>query len=202
MLRVEAIYLLVKNIIFIILIAVFVEMLLPLRESRRFLEVVVGLFVLITILNPIVSLIRQEPLLELEFEEGNKKELQEILDQGKELQQVQEAQARNNYGQRLEEQIAVVACMVPGVDKAEAKVQFAAGSSMESVGMIEKIEILIKKVGPQHTVNPVEEVSISSGGGEPAEQVDTSDQDVLEQVQKTVVSLYGLQPGMVVVTLE
>lgn len=161
-----------------------------------------GLFVLITILNPIVSLIRQEPLLELEFEEGNKKELQEILDQGKELQQVQEAQARNNYGQRLEEQIAVVACMVPGVDKAEAKVQFAAGSSMESVGMIEKIEILIKKVGPQHTVNPVEEVSISSGGGEPAEQVDTSDQDVLEQVQKTVVSLYGLQPGMVVVTLE
>lgn len=197
----ETIYHLVRNIVFIILLAVFVEMLLPMRESRRFLEVVVGLFVLVTILNPIVSLIRQEPLLEFEFEEGNKKELQMILDQGKELQQVQESQARDNYGKQLEEQIAVVACMVPGVEEAEASVQFATGSSMESVVAIEKVEIVIKKTSPQSIVEPVEKVSIGSGAGE-EKQVNTGTQDVLQKVQKSVASFYGLQPETVIVTLE
>lgn len=41
----ETIYLIVRNIVFIVLLAVFLEMLLPLKETRRFLEVVVGLFV-------------------------------------------------------------------------------------------------------------------------------------------------------------
>jgi stage III sporulation protein AF len=111
----ETIYLLVRNIIFIILIAVFIEMLLPMKETRRFLEVVVGLFVLITILNPIVSLIQQEPQLQLDIKEGNKQELDEILNQGKQLQQVQVEQVRSNYGKRIEEQVAVIAQMVPGV---------------------------------------------------------------------------------------
>lgn len=160
-----------------------------------------GLFVLVTILNPIVSLIRQEPFLEFEFEEGNKKELQMILDQGKELQQVQESQARDNYGKQLEEQIAVVACMVPGVEEAETSVQFATGSSMESVVAIEKIEIVIKQTSPQSIVEPVEKVSIGSGAGE-EKQVNTGTQDVLQKVQKSVASFYGLQPETVVVTLE
>jgi stage III sporulation protein AF len=148
----ETIYLLVRNIIFIILIAVFIEMLLPMKETRRFLEVVVGLFVLITILNPIVSLIQQEPQLQLDIQEGNKQELDEILNQGKQLQQVQVEQARSNYGKRIEEQVAVIAQMVPGVEQAEARVQFAAGSSLDSVGVIEKVEIVIKKERSQSSV--------------------------------------------------
>jgi stage III sporulation protein AF len=199
----ETIYLLVRNIIFIILIAVFLEMLLPMKETRRFLEVVVGLFVLITILNPIVSLIQQEPHMEeLDIQEGNKQELDEILNQGKQLQQVQVEQARSNYGKRIEEQVAVIAQMVPGVEQAEARVQFAAGSSLDSVGVIEKVEIVIKKERSQSIVDPVKRVSIEPGDGEQAEEVEESDEGLLKQVQSTVASLYGLQPSKVVVTME
>ncbi|MDD4262451.1 MAG: stage III sporulation protein AF [Syntrophaceticus schinkii] len=198
----ETIYLLVRNIIFIILIAVFIEMLLPMKETRRFLEVVVGLFVLITILNPIVSLIQQEPQLQLDIQEGNKQELDEILNQGKQLQQVQVEQARSNYGKRIEEQVAVIAQMVPGVEQAEARVQFAAGSSLDSVGVIEKVEIVIKKERSQSIVDPVKRVSIEPGDGEQAEKVEESDEGLLKEVQSTVASLYGLQPSKVVVTME
>jgi stage III sporulation protein AF len=198
----ETIYLLVRNIIFIILIAVFIEMLLPMKETRRFLEVVVGLFVLITILNPIVSLIQQEPQLQLDIQEGNKQELDEILNQGKQLQQVQVEQARSNYGKRIEEQVAVIAQMVPGVEQAEARVQFAAGSSLDSVGVIEKVEIVIKKERSQSIVDPVKRVSIEPGDGEQAEKVEDSDEGLFKQVQSTVASLYGLQPSKVVVTME
>lgn len=198
----ETIYLLVRNIIFIILIAVFIEMLLPMKETRRFLEVVVGLFVLITILNPIVSLIQQEPQLQLDIQEGNKQELDEILNQGKQLQQVQVEQARSNYGKRIEEQVAVIAQMVPGVEQAEARVQFVAGSSLDSVGVIEKVEIVIKKERSQSIVDPVKRVSIEPGDGEQAEKVEESDEGLLKEVQSTVASLYGLQPSKVVVTME
>jgi stage III sporulation protein AF len=198
----ETIYLLVRNIIFIILIAVFIEMLLPMKETRRFLEVVVGLFVLITILNPIVSLIQQEPQLQLDIKEGNKQELDEILNQGKQLQQVQVEQVRSNYGKRIEEQVAVIAQMVPGVEQAEARVQFAAGSSLDSVGVIEKVEIVIKKERSQSIVDPVKRVSIEPGDGEQAEKVEESDEGLLKEVQSTVASLYGLQPSKVVVTME
>ncbi len=172
------------------------------KETRRFLEVVVGLFVLITILNPIVSLIQQEPQLQLDIQEGNKQELDEILNQGKQLQQVQVEQARSNYGKRIEEQVAVIAQMVPGVEQAEARVQFAAGSSLDSVGVIEKVEIVIKKERSQSIVDPVKRVSIEPGDGEQAEEVEESDEGLLKQVQSTVASLYGLQPSKVVVTME
>lgn len=200
MLYVETIYLLARNIVFVILIAVFIEMLLPLKETRKFVEVVVGLFVLITILNPIVSFIQQEPLIELEMAEGNEEQLQQILDQGKELQQVQTAQTESYYGKHLEEQIAAFACIVPEVEKADARVQFAAGSSQDEVGAIERIEILIKDTSLPD-VDPVEEVTIGSESGGEEEQVER-ERDVLEQVQKTVASLCGLEPDAVVVTLE
>lgn len=161
-----------------------------------------GLFVLITILNPIVSLIQQEPQLQLDIQEGNKQELDEILNQGKQLQQVQVEQARSNYGKRIEEQVAVIAQMVPGVEQAEARVQFVAGSSLDSVGVIEKVEIVIKKERSQSIVDPVKRVSIEPGDGEQAEEVEESDEGLLKQVQSTVASLYGLQPSKVVVTME
>jgi stage III sporulation protein AF len=196
---VETIYHLVRNIVFVILIAVFIEMLLPLKETRKSVEVVVGLFVLITLLNPIVSFIQQEPLIELEMAEGNK-ELQQILDQGKELQQLQTVQTESYYGKHLEEQIAAFACIVPEVEKADARVQFAAGSSQDEVGVIERIEIFIKETSLP-TVDPVEEVKIGSECGGEAEQGER-EQDVLEQVQKTVASLCGLETDAVVVTLD
>jgi stage III sporulation protein AF len=196
---VETIYHLVRNIVFVILIAVFIEMLLPLKETRKSVEVVVGLFVLITLLNPIVSFIQQEPLIELEMAEGNEEQLQQILDQGKELQQLQTVQTESYYGKHLEEQIAAFACIVPEVEKADARVQFVSGSSQDEVGVIERIEIFIKTSLP--AVDPVEEVKIGSECGGEAEQGERK-QDVLEQVQKTVASLCGLETDAVVVTLD
>ncbi|HBI27452.1 MAG TPA: hypothetical protein DDY25_06980 [Peptococcaceae bacterium] len=196
----ETIFLLVRNVVFVILIAVLIEMLLPSRETRKFVEVVVGLFVEITILNPIVSFIQQEPSIELEVAEGNEEQLQQILDQGQGLQQVQAAQAESYYGDHLEEQFAVFACMVPGVEKAETRVQFATGSSQDEVGVIERIDVLIKETSLT-AVDPVEEVTIGAESGEVIERVET-EQDMLAQVQKTVASLCGLEPDAVVVTLE
>jgi ABC-type hemin transport system substrate-binding protein len=88
------------------------------------------------------------------------------------------------------------------VEQAEARVQFAAGSSLDSVGVIEKVEIVIKKERSQSIVDPVKRVSIEPGDGEQAEKVEESDEGLLKQVQSTVASLYGLQPSKVVVTME
>jgi ABC-type hemin transport system substrate-binding protein len=92
--------------------------------------------------------------------------------------------------------------MVPGVEQAEAKVRFAAGSSLDSVGVIEKVEVVIKKDRSQSIVDPIKRVSIDPGGGEQAEEVEENEEELLEQVQATVASLYGIAPSKVVVTME
>ncbi|MFY9432963.1 MAG: stage III sporulation protein AF, partial [Thermacetogeniaceae bacterium] len=95
----ETIYLIVRNIIFIVMLAVFLEMLLPLKETRRFLEVVVGLFVVLAILNPLVSWLHDEELQQLDLQMGKQEgELEEILNQGKKLQKVQSGQLSAAYG--------------------------------------------------------------------------------------------------------
>ncbi len=199
----ETIRLLVRNIVFVILLGAFLEMLLPLRETRRFLEVIVGLFVLITILNPLVALLRQEPLLGFEIQEtGSKGQLEAILDQGKDLQKVQSAQSRAAYGEQLEKQIAALARMVSGVSQAKAAVQFSTDPSLEAAGVIERVDLVIKKAEQEPIVEPVEKVEVSTGSVEQVEQFTGGDQEILDQVQENVASLFGLRPEQVSVTFE
>lgn len=206
----ETIFLLVRNVVLVVLLAAFLEMLLPLRETRRFVEVVVGLFVLVTILNPVVALFRQEPLLNLELSQGEgEDELSGILRKGKDLEQTATVQAYNTYGKRLEEQVAVMARMVPGVGQAEVKVELAAVSSQhQAAGAVERVYITIFPETDDHKgVVPVERVAVAPGGSQPSSQVEgvavqPGSGDVQARVQETISSFFGLGPGQVVVSCE
>ncbi|HHW28774.1 MAG TPA: stage III sporulation protein AF [Syntrophomonadaceae bacterium] len=194
----ETIYLIVRNIIFVVLLAVFLEMLLPLKETRRFLEVVVGLFVVLSILNPLVSWLHDEEpeqaYLQMEKQEG---ELEGILEQGKELQQVQSEQVSAAYGEQLEQQICAAAQMVSGVSGASADLVFSTDTQDNQL-ILERVHLVIEK--EEKDVAPVQEVKIGSKPVEPGQDDETGDQEVVEQVRNTIVALFGLQPEQVVVT--
>ncbi len=197
----DTIFSMVRNIVLIILIAIFLDMLLPMRGTRRFLEVVVGLFVLLTILGPVVSFIQQEPAIkELDIREEDEQELEQILEQGEKLQQVQTQQAQNNYGEQIQGQIEVIARMVPGVEEAEAKVWLAEDYSPKNVGVVERVEILIRK--QRIAVDPIQRIEIDQRSDEEEEGSQEDVEGLLKQVQTTVASLYGIAPAKIVVTIE
>ncbi|HHY40405.1 MAG TPA: stage III sporulation protein AF [Syntrophaceticus sp.] len=191
----ETIYLIVRNIIFIVLLAVFLEMLLPLKETRRFLEVVVGLFVVLSILNPLVSWLYDEELQQIDLQVGKQEgELERILDQGKKLQEVQSEQVSAAYGEQLEKQICAAAQMISGVSGASADLVFSTDAQDNQL-ILERVHLVIEK--NEKVVEPVQEVEIGPKAVEPGQVDDTGDQEVLEQVRNTIVALFGLRAEQV-----
>jgi len=124
-------------------------------------------------------------------------ELEAILDQGKELQQVQSEQVSVAYEEQLEKRICAAAQMVSGVSAASADLVFCYRYANSQLA-IEKVHLVIEK--DERGVEPVQEVKIGSQPVGPGRNVDTGDQEVLEQVRNTIVALFGLQPEQVVVT--
>lgn len=195
----ETIRLLVRNLVFLVMMAAFLEMLLPLQGTRRFVQVIIGLFVLLAVLGPIVTLFRQQPPLHFALPDtaGDDAGLSEILQQGQGLQQVTAAQGQAAYVQRLEDQIEVMCRFVPGVSSAEADVTLTPESPLSSLGTVQKVAVSLQ-TGEQQVTRPVEPVGI----GQDSQEVSTpavDQQGITAQVQETVSSLFGLQKEQVTV---
>lgn len=208
----ETIRTVVRNLIFLVLLMSFLEMLLPLRGTRRFLQVVLGMFVLVTVLNPIVAFFRQKPVLSIGIAESSvaeATELNSILRGGESLRRVNLEKARNSYKKRLEEQIAAIARLVPGVQTAAAQVFLSDDWFQVGSGGIERVIIDIavgsEKEGLVKEVSPVEEIRI---GCTPKKvntegwQVTSSGEEVAEKVRDAVCSLFGLRSEQVVVHVK
>ncbi len=195
----ETIRLLVRNLVFLVMLAAFLEMLLPLQGTRRFVQVIIGLFVLLAVLGPIVTLFKQQPPLHfaLPATAGGGAALSQILDQGQDLQQVTAAQEQAAYVQRLEDQIEVMCRLVPGVKSAKAEVVLTPASPQQSLGTVQKVAVSLQ-TGEQQVARPVEPVRI--GQGAPAVSTPAVDQQgIAVHVQETVSSLFGLQKEQVTV---
>ncbi|AFV11846.1 stage III sporulation protein AF [Thermacetogenium phaeum DSM 12270] len=206
----ETIYQLVRNIVFLVLLAAFLEMLLPLKETRRFVEVIFGLFVVVAVLNPVVALFDQKRFLTQEvYQEVGAEELEAILSRGKELQRAAAVEARAVYGKRLEDQIRTMACLVPGVGAAVVKVeQEAWDPSLQSVGGVERVFITLRpEEDDNQSIPPVERVYVSSEADEPDPGNRNPEgrqgrEEARLRVQETIASFFGLRKEQVIVIWE
>ncbi|MCM3698298.1 stage III sporulation protein AF [Paenibacillus macerans] len=104
-----------KEIIFIVLIAVFVDLLLPNRAMERYVKLVVSLLILLTLISPVMRFFSSDTRKELETAfsesmEGLENEAagqstEAILRQGEELRQKQEAEALQWAGEETARQM-------------------------------------------------------------------------------------------------
>ncbi|MEY8746495.1 stage III sporulation protein AF [Paenibacillus tundrae] len=89
-----------QELIMIVLLATFVDMLLPNRSMERYVKLVLSLLILLTLLSPITKLLKSDPVAELKRamtvmespSEGNAT-LEQILAQGKRLQMNEQEQS-------------------------------------------------------------------------------------------------------------
>lgn len=204
----ETIRAVVRNLVFLVLLMGFLEMLLPLRGTRRFLQVVLGMFVLVTVLNPIVAFFRQKPILSIGIAENSAAEtaeLDSILKEGESLRRMTLEKAQKSYKERLEEQIAAIARLVPGVRTATVQVFLSDRWFQVGSGGIERVVIAIgvgnESDGLVKQIRPVEKVRIEGGQkvGSQSLQVSPSGEEVAERVRSTVASLFGLLADQVIV---
>ncbi|HHX95910.1 MAG TPA: stage III sporulation protein AF [Clostridia bacterium] len=143
---------LVRNLILIVLLTTFLEMIMPSDKMQRFVKVVLSLFILFTLLNPLINFIN-EAVIEDAFQEAwTAFEMTNILTESEQLQMANDNFIKENYRQELAAQMKLL--LTPLCGKTEVNIE------LQTIpGEIEKI--IIKEV--LITVNESEKGGVNSG---------------------------------------
>ena len=183
---------LVRNVTIIVIIAGFLEMMLPSSELKRFIKMVMGLFVLVSILNPIVSLLRQETAYEVFAWQDPVQgmELNSILQQGEELSRDMTEKAEVMYANSMGKQMETIVKLVKGVAWVEADVKVKETGTHPDYGKIERA-VLVIGIGEQEQ-STIEPINIRISGEEIFEVSQTEKDDIKHRVVEALKNFYGL----------
>ncbi|NLL19743.1 MAG: stage III sporulation protein AF, partial [Clostridia bacterium] len=93
---------LTRNLVLLLLLATFLEMLLPKSDLTRYIRLVVGLFVLLTILQPVLDLFDWQGNVSLPIREPPQEKVEALINQGIVFGEYQQATALQVAEERLE----------------------------------------------------------------------------------------------------
>ncbi|MEC0243445.1 stage III sporulation protein AF [Paenibacillus dokdonensis] len=124
-----------KEVIMVVLLASFVDLILPSRSMERYVKLVLSLLILLTLLSPLIKVLTQAADVKLAgaFNKwnqqsaigGNKGSLQQIMDQAKQLKSQQQEQSLEWAAQEIAAQMKEQIRKQNGQSPAEVKVVLA-----------------------------------------------------------------------------
>lgn len=140
----------VRDLVILVIFASMLEMLLPNGSLKKYVKLVIGFFMMLAILNPILSLFRADYTAFYPFNTlPNGKSQQAMIQQeGAKIQKANEMLAVNTYQSQLEQQIRALILTQGEVE--DAQVQVTAGEN----GTIEAVQIgleLVNSEGKEQT---------------------------------------------------
>lgn len=155
----QTLHTLVRNLAMILLIATFMEMLLPNKSMRSFVQMVMGLFVISAVLTPITTFIHTPLAMEVPaWTATTTHDLPAIATEGQGLKLARDA-VQEQYRQILVNQIKALAVGSDGVQGAEVGVEFEEGAG----GLMDQPKIILVKVtltSAKREVPPVQPIKI------------------------------------------
>jgi stage III sporulation protein AF len=180
----------IKEIISIILFATFLEFLLPNGQMRKFIRVIIGLFIMLAILSPVMDIMNKG-------EQADKMSAWSVMSsQGSRTNESinkisvsQEQLANELYQQQLAKQIRSVVVTLDGVSDAQVGVELEQGNK-NGTAAIHKVLITLQQG----------RLSIAPVVFSRAEQAAVvPDDKVKSKVVRTVAELYQLSPQKIIV---
>lgn len=183
----SGLYAMVKNLLVIIILASFLEILLPDGRLKPFVRFSVGLFVLIAILSPALNLLFHNPNLTVSFWDYQISQAaeQQIQEQGADLNRKVMQRNQEIIRDKVQGQISAVTSLVPGVNDVHTEVQVAGDGSLE------KVELTVSPDKPEK-VSSIARVNAFSGSREPVK--DEEQQNISNKIIQVISNLYGI-PG-------
>lgn len=143
----------VKHVMIIIVITSFLELMLPEGGIKPFVRFAIGLFVIIAVLNPVLSYLFEDHNFEIKWWDAkNQVSRQEEVEQkGRELQGQITSTGSSNLKQKLEGQINSLAQLVPGVAEVASRAELDRDGTIKALSLKIKEELDESK---QEDVNP------------------------------------------------
>jgi len=125
----------VKNLLVIIILASFLELLLPGGGMKPYVRLAIGMFVLIAVLTPVIRCFYPGEALHISSWDWSNygDEQQEVLQKGSELHSELIAQSNESVRSKLEGQISAIAMLVPGVAEVDSKIVLNEDGSIQKV---------------------------------------------------------------------
>jgi stage III sporulation protein AF len=163
----EIIRTLVKNLIFIAMLAVFLPMLLPFGEMQRYVKMVLGLLVMVAILQAVGeaakgSWQKEIPALTIAGGSASAPSLAEIMAKGQKIAAVGNEQIKTRYEQGLVRQVKALAELNNEFTVKEAKVILTADDEKQrNFGEVKEIQLAVvqKKQKTDELPDSAKEVS-------------------------------------------
>jgi stage III sporulation protein AF len=186
---------LVRSLAIIIILTSFLELILPNSKMRNYVRLILGLFVIVIILNPILSFLgtADEFSAQAWVESSQNQGLDKILDQAQEMSANSQRSVLKDYTAKVEQQIAAVVKLTPEISKAEVEVELKQENSQNTSGEIDTVIInaQVKKSSASDAHTAEEKDGFSE---EPKE--------LERRIQSIVSDFYGLMPQQVSVKLK
>ncbi|PRX26904.1 stage III sporulation protein AF [Orenia metallireducens] len=177
----------IRNIVLVIIFANFIEMLLPNNNTKREVNMVIGLFIILVILNPIINLINYQSNFLSFFNIFNysKPSFEEIVQEGERLKEDNQVIAED-YKRRLNRQIEALIKLNSDLEDVEVEVDFDSNSRLQGVSI-------------RGRDNRVKEVSVDLSKNNPSQ--DNGDNQITE-LKELIANFYGIDIEQITVDLN
>ena len=181
----------VKNLLVIIILAGFLELLLPTGSMKPYVRLTIGMFVLIAILSPLVRWLYPQEALQINAWEWSDHSAgqQQIMDKGSQLHNQILDYSNSEVQSKLEGQISAIALLVPGVSDADSKI------SLNSDGSIQKVTINVSGADTRDT-------NQSTVGVFPGEEDTSIDPAVEARMAEIMKNMFGLSEQQIEIQVK
>lgn len=191
-----------RNVILIVFFASVLEMLLPPKsEMGKYIRLIMGLFVIISILGPVLSPLNENlaaNVLAANYLGSNAKQ-QNAIEAGLVVKKENEELIAKIVQEKIKQQICTIAELVPGVHKAEADISF--GHSFIQSGEIDSIliTVFISEGEEENKIKKVQPVAIESGSTVDPNNI--QNEAIRAKVHQTVTTFFDLAPEKIKIKL-
>ncbi|HQA49166.1 MAG TPA: stage III sporulation protein AF [Syntrophomonadaceae bacterium] len=175
----------VRNVLVIVLIASFLELMLPEGTLRPFVRFAIGLFILIAVLSPLAGILFSDRSINIEWWDMkiNPAQQEQILQQGEKINAQIWHLDQETLADKVAGQIGAVALLVTGVEDVEAHVV------LDESGSVESVQLLVRSQAVS-----VDEEAGRVGIFREAESVSFEEQEAIRNKLSAIIkNLYGFE---------
>jgi stage III sporulation protein AF len=173
----------VKNVLVIIILASFLEVLLPEGRVKPFVRFAIGLFIIIAVLNPVLNALFEQREFEInlwDYKVSSEQE-REILEKGNRLNQQIATTTEVGIKEKIEGQVSAVAMLVPGVKEVKTSATLNGEGGLNNLDLIVRLEEGEQQKGG--------ETNVFLGGGDAPRPEDKK--QIEEKIRGVISNLYG-----------
>jgi len=183
----------VRYIIFVVLFASFIELLLPSSQMQRFVRVIMGLFIMLAILTPIIDLVQHRGMpTQIQAMAGSNDESTQIINHASDVAREREQLAAQLYKQEVAQQMQVMVIALDGVADAKVVIEL---NTMENHTLSYAIAHVEVYVTPGISKNGSDIKKIKIDGH--LQEVSDSATELDNKIKKMIVELYQLSKDRV-----